>query len=126
MNKLAKRLMFYLTSIYSLSLQNFYKLQHENTNIHDMPKCWLHGLRLNLLRIMFINYKLMFGHNILYPRGTKQDYTLYVWPFLLHTENGLRIPLKGKHKRGFKMSPLRISVPQSFATLFFSFYYIIV
>jgi hypothetical protein len=77
-------------------------------------------LGLKLMRSMFINYKLMFGHNILYPRGTKQDHTLYVWPFLLHTENGLRIPLKGKHKRGFKMSPLRPSVPQSFSTVFSS------
>ena len=53
------------------------------------------------------NYKLMFRHNILYPQGTRQDYTLCVWPLPLYTENGLSIPLKGKHKRGFKMSPLR-------------------
>lgn len=72
------------------------------------------------------NYKLMFRHNILYPQGTRQDYTLCVWPWPLYTENGLSIPLKGKHKRGFKMSPLRPQVSQSISSVLFLFSYCII
>ena len=32
--------MFYGTSIYSITLQKFYRLQQEYTNICDIPKCW--------------------------------------------------------------------------------------
>ena len=90
-----------------------------------MPKAFL----LECVYYVF-NYKLMFRHNILYPKGTRQDYTLCVWPLPLYTENGLSIPLKGKHKRGFKMSPQRptdldrsfslfLSIPNIFVTNFF-------